>query len=61
MYRECNKSDWEKGFKYQAWAGYEWVNVEVGKNGYNKEDFMMLVNAGGISRIRVKIIDNNKK
>lgn len=29
--------DFVKGFQYQAWVGYEWVDVEVGKTGFSKE------------------------
>ena len=54
-------SDYKKGFKYQAWAGYEWWDVEVGKNGVDRKNFIRLCNEGGMSMIRVKIIYKNKK
>ena len=35
--------DVKKGFKYKAWIGYEWVEVEYPKTGFNREQLIKLI------------------
>ena len=34
--RPLSIEDFKDGFKYEAWVGYEWAEVEYGKNGFSK-------------------------
>lgn len=46
-------SDFKKGFIYEAWIGYEWIEVEYGKNGFSKNHIVDAIKAG-IVRAKTK-------
>lgn len=35
--------DVKKGFKYQAWVGYEWQQMEYPMTGFNREQLVKLI------------------
>jgi len=44
--RALSIKDFKDGFKYEAWVGYEWVEVEVGKNGFSKSQLKDAIERG---------------
>lgn len=38
-------SNIKPGFKYMAWVGYEWIEVEYPHTGFDKEQLTELINS----------------
>ena len=44
--RPLSITDFKDGFKYEAWVGYEWVEVEYAKNGFSKSQLKEAIERG---------------
>lgn len=42
--------DFKDGFKYYAWIGYEWIEVEYPKTGFSKQFLRQAIKQGLVRR-----------
>lgn len=53
QYRKPTASDYKKGTKYKAFIGYRWIDVEVGKDGFDPLDNFLRAAESGLTKIKI--------